>query len=135
MSIKKFIIAVVLFILPLMVGFSIVKGSFSTNNDPRFSVSVLYEYTLTYPSDHIDAIRAELGDIKNMGFARSDIFDPDWSGNVFDDIAEIGKMIADFFVAIWDYISFCVKVAILCILVIVDGLVWILGFPSYLINV
>lgn len=135
MSIKKFIIAIVVSILPLMVGFSIVKGSFTSDNDPRFSVSVLYEYVLTYPTDHIDSIRSELGEIDNIGFARSDIFDPDWSGNLFDDIAEIGKMIADFFVAIWDYISFCVKLCILGVLVIVDGLVWILAFPSYLTNV
>lgn len=134
MSVKKFIITIVVCILPLMLAFSIVKGTFETNNDPRFSVSVLYDYLLTFPTDHVDDIRYELGEARNMGFGRADLFDPDWSGDIFDDIAEIGRMIADFFVAIWDYISFCVKLCYLGILIIVDGLIWILGFPSYLIT-
>lgn len=134
MSIKRLIIAIVMFIIPLMLGFSIVKGTFEENNDPRFSVSVLYDYTLTFPTNHIDDIRYELGEARNMGFKRADLFEPDWSGTFFEDIAEIGRMIADFFVAIWDYISFCIKLCYLLVLIVFDGLIWILGFPSYLLN-
>lgn len=135
MNIKKFIVAIVLFILPLMIGFSIVKGTFDDDNDTRFSVSVLYDYVLVYPSDNIEEIRAQVGELSNIGFRNAELFEPDWSGNVFNDIAEIGRMIADFFIAIWDYIAFSVRVCALSVLLFVDGLVWILGFPGYLITV
>lgn len=134
MSIKRLIIAVVVFIIPVMLGFGIVKGTFSENNDARFSVSALYDYVLTFPTDHIDDIRYELGEVRNVGFEKADLFEPDWSGTFFEDIAEIGRMIADFFVAIWDYISFCIKLCYLTVLIVGDGLIWILGFPTYLIT-
>lgn len=133
MSVKRLILAIVLFILPVMLGFSIVKGTFAENNDPRFSVSVFYDYVLTFPTDHIDDIRYELGEVRNVGFDRAEIFNPDWSGDIIDDISEIGRMIGDFFTAIWDYISFCIKLCYLAVLIIGDGLIWILGFPTYLI--
>lgn len=133
MSIKRFIVAIVIFILPLMLGFAIVKGTFEENNDPRFSVSVLYDYVLTFETNHIDEIRYELGEVRNVGFEKAEIFDPDWSGGFADDVAEIGRMIGDFFTAIWDYISFCIKLCYLCVLVVFDGLIWILSFPTYLV--
>lgn len=133
MNIKKFIIAIVIFIIPVMLGFGIVKGTFSENKDARFSVSVFYDYVLTFPTDHIDDIRYELGEVRNVGFEKAELFEPDWSGTFFDDVAEIGRMIGDFFTALWDYISFSIKVCYLGVLIIADGLIWILGFPTYLI--
>lgn len=135
MTIKRFLIAIVLFILPLMLAFSIVKGTFAENNDTHFSVSVLYDYVLVYPSDNIDAIRSQVGELSNIGFRNAELFEPDYSGDFIDDVAEGFRMIGDFFVAIWDYITFSVRVCALSVLVFVDGLVWVLGFPGYLITV
>ena len=86
------------------------------------------------PVDDIDTLKYEFGELQNIGFSDETKFNPNWEGNFFDDIAQIGKMIADFFVAIWDYFYFMIKVSLIITTLLLKFIIWALSFPIYIIR-
>lgn len=91
---KRLIIGIVVMLLPLMMAFSFVRGSSGVS--PKISSSVLYNFILTYPLEEVDKVKEGFAEIEDIGFSKDNIFNPDWSGNMFEDLTEIGQMIADF---------------------------------------
>lgn len=130
---KKFVMPIVLVLIPIIIFGSIVK-IVRGKPSPYLSSKVFVEFVETFPSEDIDEIRYELSEITNIGFADANKFNPDWSGNLFSDIAEVGRMIADFFTAIWEYFSWMMKVMIVVSLTILHLLLWGLSFPNFVIN-
>lgn len=130
---KKFVIPIVLMLIPILIAGSILK-IVGGKQSPILSSSVFVEFVETFPAEDIDKIRYELSEISNIGFSDASKFNPDWSGNLFSDISEIGRMIADFFTAIWEYFSWTIKLMLLITSTIIHMLLWGLSFPSFVIN-
>lgn len=137
---KKCILIIVSVILPIILCFSIVKGTFGT--DTIISSSSFYDYFLTYPEEDIQALIYEFSTFDDIGFVSMNKFEYfshyeyDSDGNRIwvkvETLQGLGNLLADFFNSLWEYIVFMIKVSYLLVKTIITSVVWILGFPSYI---
>ena len=72
--------------------------------DSFAGTSMFYEYLELYPVSSIDDVKDMFINCKDLLLVNAD-FSPDWSGNIFDDIAEVGELIAEFFVFLYNFIK------------------------------
>lgn len=137
---KKCILIIVVAILPIILCFSIVKGTFGT--DTIVSSKSFYEYFLTYPKEDVQNLIYEFSTFDDIGFASMHKFEYfshyeyDTDGNrvwvKVETLQGLGNLLADFFNALWEYIVFMIKVSYLIVRILITSVVWILGFPAYI---
>lgn len=128
---RKMLTYIIIFLFPFTLTVMFIREA--NDVDDYGSVSIIYNYLSQFPSDHVYNISHIISNTKTLLLDDVD-FTPDWSGNIFDDIAEVGSLIADGFEFVINFFKWTFKLLWNLFSLIIDTLTWIVNFPAYIIN-
>lgn len=128
---KKALVYIIVFLMPLTLGMMLIRQSNSENDFGSFKI--LYNYLEQYPVESIE-------DLKNLFVEWRDVLldnvdlEPDWSGDFWEDLQQIGTLISNSFKFIGNLLKFQALIFIDLFNFLWDSLSWILNLPFYVIN-
>lgn len=128
---RKMLCYIIVFLLPLSMTMMVVRKA--NGVDEFGSFNIIYDYIQIYPVDSVNDFKELIVNIDSILLENAE-FSPDWSGNVFEDIAEVGKLIADAFTVLFNFLKWQLFFIYDFFVLLVDSLLWIFNFPGYVIN-
>lgn len=128
---RKLFCYIIVFLFPITLTTMFIRKA---NNVEEFgSFSIVYDYLQLYPVESIDEIKTLFANWKDLLFENAE-FEPDWSGNIWSDLQEIGQLLADGFTFIINFISWQVKFGLNLLEFLWDSLGWIINLPYYVLS-
>lgn len=135
--ILKIILGIFVFLLPFMATVGFMR--MNAGNSAFIPVRAFTQYFAEYPEDSVEDLKVSFSKVNSVGFAsKTPTFEPDFSGNIFNDIKEVVmegfSFLGTSISAIFDYIVWYFEVVYTVVKLIIDTVVWAFQIIPYMIN-
>lgn len=135
--IMKFVLSIFLFLIPITGAVGLMR--LANDKSAYVPTKAYVQYFSEYPENNIENLKISFSNINNVGFAdNKPNFNPDFSGNIFEDVKEVVEEGFDYlgtiFGNIFDYIQWFFEVLYLVMKLIIDTVVWAFNIIPYVIN-
>lgn len=128
---RKLLCYIIVFLFPITITTMFIRKA---NNVEEFgSFSIIYEYIQQYPVESIEDIKYLFTNWDDILFQYSE-FNPDWSGNIWNDFQQIGQLIADGFMFVISFFSWQIAFVWDILRFVWDSLSWIINLPYYVLS-
>lgn len=128
---RKMFAYIFLFLAPILLTSMFLRKA--AGNDVFAGSHMIYEYLELYPVTDIEDVKNMFVNWKDVLFENAE-FEPDWSGNLWEDIQAIGELIADAFMFLYNLVRWQILVSIDILELLWHSLTWILNLPYWVKN-